>query len=163
MHMTIDDVAFHRVARLDVIEITKSLGSRLALIAPADASAIDSIAIAAYSRIPLIVVTTDPKHPPRRESEYEYLVVPGSPGGIVCGVVEPINLRTRLHAHYSARSPGLLDTLRSYAADSDQAKGNWRHAWLNHDVPVLQWCEKDGGHLTTLPCRYHSSVVTSVW
>jgi hypothetical protein len=163
MNMSIDDVAFHRVTRLDVSEIKKSLESRLALIAPASASAIDTTAIAAYSRIPLIVVTTDPNRPPEREGEFEYIVVPGSPGGIVCGVVEPTNLRTRLHANYSARSPGLLATLRSYAADSDQARQSWRHAWLNLDVLVLQWCEKEGGHLTTLPCRCHSSVVTNVW
>jgi hypothetical protein len=163
MHMTIDDVAFHRVARLDAAEIAKSLKSRLALIAPAGASAIDTIAIAAYSRIPLILVTADPKRPPERQGEFEHLVIPGSPGGIVCGIVEPANLRSRLHAHFSARAPLLLDTLRSYEADSDQAKRNWRHEWLNLHVPVLQWCEKEGGHLTILPCRYHSSVVTSVW
>lgn len=163
MPMTIDDVAFHGVARLDATEIARSLKSRLALIALSEASAGDAIAIAAHSRIPLILVKADPQRPPRREGELETLIIPGSPGGLVCGIVEPTNLRTRLHTHYSARTPHLLDTLQSYERDPDQADRGWRHGWLNRDMPVLQWCEQEGGHLTTLPCRYHSRVVTNVW
>lgn len=163
MPMTIDDIAFHRVARLNAAEIARSFKSRLALVAPAEAPAGDTIAIAAYSRIPLILVTADPKRPPPRADAFESLAISALTGGPVCGIVEPTNLRTRLHAHYSARSPLLLDTLRSYERDPDQAGRHWRHHWLNLDVLVLQWCEREGGHLTTLPCRYHSNCVATVW
>jgi hypothetical protein len=163
MQMTIDDIAFHGVAQLDAKEIARSIKSRLALIAPAGASAGDTIAIAASTRIPLILVIADPARPPAREFRPEFLEIPGLAAGRLCGIVEPTNLLTRLQTHFSARSPLLLDTLRSYENDSDQADRNWRHEWLNLDVPVLQWCDKEGGHLTTLPCRYHGSFSAGIW
>jgi hypothetical protein len=163
MRMTIDDIAFHRVGSLNAVQIAHSIKSGLALACPADTPAVDALAIAAINRIPLVLVTANPQRPPHRNSIFESISLPQQSGYVVCGLVEPGRLRTALNTHFRKAPEPLLDILMDFEKDKDQAKRRWRHEWLNLEVPVLQYCPEDGGHLTTLPCLYHSSPTQAIW
>lgn len=163
--MIIDDIAIHSVADLSVADLARSIQSRLAIACPAETLATDAIAIAADSGIPLIIVTTDPARPPRRDQDFQRVAFPGNPERVVCGVVEPTYLRQALIAHFRQSSGPLLDMVREYEHDQNEARRHWRHEWLNRQAGILQFCGQGGGHLTILPCRYHSgnAQALSIW
>lgn len=162
--MNIDDIAFHNVSNLDKSRLAQSIQSRLALVCPMETAATDAIAIAARSRIPLIVVTTDPRHPPYRSYGFDYVTVPGEPEWVVCGLVEPAHLREAFGSNFRGPAGGaLLDTVREYESNETEAKRHWRHEWLNRQGLVLEWCDQGGGHFTKLPCRYHASAAQQLW
>jgi hypothetical protein len=163
MRMKIDDIAFHRVGGLYVESIAQSLESRLALVCPAETPAYEAIAIAKANSSPLILVTTDPAHPPHRDTRFESISVPGQKGLVVCGLVEPTHLRNALTSQFHQTSSPLLDLVTEYEQDQGQAQRRWRHEWLNLEQPVLEYCAQGGGHLTTLPCRYHSASAQALW
>lgn len=161
MGMKIDDIALHNVGSLDLDELAKSIESRLVLVCPAETSAVDAIGIATESNIPLIIVTTDPARPPHRDLQFQYRALPHLER-VVCGVVEPTYLRNALTMYFRNSSDPLLEIVRDYGKDTDQARRNWRHEWLNQQGVALQFCKEGGGHLTTLPCRYHAGAAQTL-
>ena len=140
MTMKLEDIGFRDLGTLDASALEKTLEADTTLKLLASTDAFVAADIIKHNRISAIAVVDEQEN-------------------LQC-LVFPDWIRKQVTVVRNENPQSFEEALLLIKQDGDAQGGpdetrTYHHEWLNHENPVLAWCEQGEHYIDTMPCKYH--------